>query len=152
MRTEELIAIQEKFDQGVQKLYLLNTCLQSVSAAMGLKVTATPVEESRGMLRFCFAGADYYVRVRVTDRDVDDVGGEYRVPIGWLDWGLINDDGVADGAVQSNYYDDRGILCELEKEEFYCDFSSCGDDRVHRGMSSNLSKLVGRSIALNNAR
>ena len=43
------------------------------------------------------------------------------------------------------------ILCEVEKEEFYCDFSNCSDDRVRRGMLHHLSALVGRSISLNNA-
>ena len=79
---------------------------------------------------------DYYVCVRITDRDIDDIGSEYRISVDLLDCGRIDDKGDPETQIQSNYYDDQGILCELEKEEFYCDFSNCDDDRVLGGWDS----------------
>ena len=92
----------------------------------------------------------FYIRVRITDRDVDDVGTEYRVPVGWLDWGRIDDNDDRETPTQSNFYDERGILCELDKQEFYCSFKSCDDDRIRQAMTRKLGALVGRTISLNN--
>ena len=85
---------------------------------------------------------DYYVCVRITDRDIDDIGSEYRISEYLLDCGRINDKGDPETQIQSNYYDHQGVLCELEIKEFYCDFSNCDDDHVLGGMGLNLSKLI----------
>lgn len=151
MQDTELIAINNKFNQGVEKLERLETCLGTVAGAANLQIESHGVDALRGELGLTFAGMKFYVRVRITDRDVDDVGTEYRVPIGWLDWGRFDNNEVREPPMMSNFYDDRGILCQIEKEEFYCSFNDCTEDRVRRGMLHHLGALVGRTIVLNNA-
>ena len=152
MRQEELLAIQKKFEQGVEKLKLLKRCLATVTKGMGISINSESEDMAGGELRFWFAGMDFYVRIRITDRDVDDVGPEYRVAVGWLDWGCIDTDGTLDAPMLTDFYDERGILCELEREEFYCNFTDRDDQRVHESIRLKLGKLVGRSIAVNNAK
>jgi len=150
MQESELTAISNKFTQGLEKLKRLEKCLEFLAGEMEFRLESHQIDPVRGELAFTFAGMRFYIRIRVTDRDVDDVGTEYRVPIGWLDWGRFDENDQREAPIQSNFYDDRGILCELEKDEFYCDFQSCSDDRVRRGIVLHLRSLVGRSIALNN--
>lgn len=152
MDTEELKALQAKFHQGMEKLGLIRSCLAGLQQRAGLEVATEEVDPRQGELCFWFAGQRYYVRVRLTDRGVDNVGAAYNVPIGWLDWGRFSAQGVREAPEQSNYFDDRGILCELEKEEFYCNFRDCEDQRLLKGMLLKLQRLVGRTIAVNNAR
>ena len=150
MDVQTLKAVKQKFDQGVGKLHLLERCLGQLGSDQRLDVLVEPVNETLGELTFWFAGTRYYVRVRITDRETDDVGVDYRVPIGWLDWGRHNARGQVEPPEQSNFYDQRGILCEMEKDEFYCSFEDCGDNRVASGLTKKLERLVGRTIALNN--
>ena len=151
MQQNELRAIETKFKQGIEKLQLLDACLQAFAKTAGLAASIKGIDREIGELQFLFSGMRFYVRVRITDRDVDDIGAEFRVPVGWLDWGRFDENGRREAPIQSNYFDERGILCEIEKEEFYCDFRSCDDERVHKGLLQKLSGLVGRTIALNNA-
>ena len=151
MQSEELKSIDGKFRQGVGKLHLLEKCLANFASRVGFSIAVRECDETRGELSFFFAGVRYYVRVRITDRDIDDIGAEFRVPVGWLDWGRFDENDVREAPIQSNYFDEPGILCEFEKEEFYCNFQDCEDDRVRRSLLLKLSKLVGRTIALNNA-
>ena len=150
MHLNEIKAVAAKFKQGLEKLELLKMCMASFASAEGLPITAGAVDEGIGELTFYFAGMRFYIRIRVADRDVDDVGTEYRVPIGWIDWGRIGPDGAYHEPDQSNFFDERGILCELEKEEFYCSFQNCEDERAVRGMASRFSQLISRAITINN--
>jgi hypothetical protein len=75
----------------------------------------------------------------------------YAVPMGWLDWGRFSPEGRREAPEQSNYYEERGILLEVDKDEFYCSFQSCDDERLTRGLMQKLERLVGRTLALNNA-
>jgi hypothetical protein len=151
MQQSELVAISGKFRQGLERLKRLEKCLEVLAGELKLSIDSHQIDSERGELVFVFAGMSFYIRIRVTDRHVDDVGTEYRVPIGWLDWGRLDENDRRDAPIQSSFYDDRGILCEFGKEEFYCSFDDCSDERARRGMLVYLSTLVGRSIALNNA-
>ena len=151
MDTQELKAIQSKFEQGLAKLDLLSRCLSHLGESQGLALEVESVETKQGELGFWFAGTRYAVRIRITDRGIDDVGPSYRVPVGWLDWARGAESGDSGPALQSNYYDDRGILCEEEKQEFYCNFESCDDSRVVGGLARTLQKLASHTIAVNNA-
>lgn len=151
MDTEELKALQAKFHQGVEKLNLIKGCLAGLKQRAGLEVPTEEVSLREGELCFWFAGQRYYVRIRLTDRGVDNVGADFNVPIGWLDWGRFSPQGTREAPEQSNYFDDRGILCELEKDAFYCNFKDCEDDRLLKGMLLKLQRLAGRTIAINNA-
>jgi hypothetical protein len=151
MEIEELQAMQGKYKQGVEKLKELSACLGRLRERTGLEIATDPVDERQGELPFWFAGARYYVRIRITDRSIDDIGADARVPIGWLDWGRYDGECHREPAEQTNYFDDRGILCEVEKEEFYCNFRNCDDKRLTKGLLSKLQRLVGRTVAVNNA-
>ena len=109
------------------------------------------VDTVNGELTFYLAGAHYYVRIRITDRSIEDIGTDYKVPIGWLDWGTFDINDNRQKHLQSNYFDERGILCDMEKEEFYCDFSNCDDPRIRQGLLLKFQRLVGHTIAQNNA-
>ena len=151
MQESELLAISGKFRQGLERLKRLDECLDVLAGELKLSVDSHQIDSVRGELVFVFAGMKFFIRIRVTDRDVDDVGTDSRVPIGWLDWGRFDENDCRDAPIQSNFYDDRGILCEYGKDEFYCSFDDCTDERARHGMLIHLSALVGRSIALNNA-
>lgn len=150
MDIEELQALQGKFRQGVEKLTLLGECLEHIISRHGLDLRVEGIDEREGEMDFWFAGTRYYVRVRLTDRSVGDVGAAYSVPIGWLDWGRYNSINQRQMPEQTNYYDERGILCELDKEEFYFNLQHCDEERLLKGFVQRLQRLVGRTIAMNN--
>jgi hypothetical protein len=151
MELDEMKGVQGKFKQGLEKLELVNSCLAKLKEQTGLEVVVDSVDKQEGVLTFWFAGTRYYVKIRLTDRGIDNVGTEYNVAIGWLDWGRCSAAGDRASPEQSNYYDERGILCQLEKEEFYCNFENCDEEKLRRGMLYKLQRLVGRTIAVNNA-
>ena len=151
MDIQELKAIQATFEQGIRKLKLLSDCLGRAGEHQGLDIRVEAVDERRGELSFSFAGMMYYVKIRITDRGVDDVGASYRVPNGWLDWGRYTIAGHRESPDETNYYDDRGILCEEDRQEFYCSFADCGDERVVNGLTRKLQRLAAGTIAANNA-
>jgi hypothetical protein len=151
MELDEMKGVQGKFKQGLEKLELVKSCLTKLKAQTGLEVETDSVDKREGVLTFWFAGTRYYVKIRVTDRGIDNIGTDYNVAIGWLDWGRSTAAGDRESPEQSNYYDERGILCELEKEEFYCNFENCDEEKLRRGMLYKLQRLVGRTIAVNNA-
>jgi len=151
MELDEMKGVQGKYKQGLEKLELVKTCLTKLKKQTGLEVEADSVDNREGMVAFWFAGAKYYVKIRLTDRGIDNVGTDYNVAIGWLDWGRFTDGGSRESPEQSNYYDERGILCELEKEEFYCNFKNCDEEKLRKAMLYKLQRLVGRTIAVNNA-
>jgi hypothetical protein len=150
MQPEEFKAIDQKFRQGLGKLEQLRTCMQQFAENQGVHLPLEDLDTTAGELAFWYAGTRYYVRVRISDRDVDDLEPGYRVPIGWLDWGRYAPSGARDQAEQSNYYDERGVLCDKEKEEFYCTLDDCSDSMVRDVLSSKLQRLVTRTIAINN--
>jgi hypothetical protein len=152
MDVEQLKGLQVKFRQGVEKLGLLGQCLDGLGRSQGLDLRVLGVDPEEGELCLRFAGTRYYVRVRLTDRSVGDPGMSYSVPMGWLDWGRYNAAGLREPAEQSNYYEERGLLCELDKDEFYCSLTHCEDERLQRGLLQKLARLVGRTVAQNNAR
>jgi hypothetical protein len=39
----------------------------------------------------------------------------------------------------------------MEKEEFYCNFRNCNEEKLRRAMLYKLQRLVGRTITVNNA-
>ena len=145
--TSELKALQGKFQQGLERLHQLSRCLQEVSTRNDVRVSVEPVDEVSGELPFWFAGTRYYVRIRLTDRSVDDVGVEYSVPMGWLDWGRYGD---TQKAQQSDFYDDKGVLCESEKVPYHCDLSDCGSSQLEQGLLHTVQRLVARTVAVNN--
>lgn len=147
---DELKIIAVNFQQGIEKLTLLRVCLQALQKQHGYKLPIEGIDKNAGELIFWFAGSKYYVKIRITDKDVDEQQPEYKVPIGWLDWGRFNGDGLRETPENTNYFDDRGILCELEKEEFYDDFKDCGDERIIRSLTQKLQKLVSRALTINN--
>jgi hypothetical protein len=151
MENEELRGIQAKYKQGLEKLGDLSACLERLRKRTGLEVATDAIDTKQGELGFWFAGTRYYVRIRIADRSIDNVGADARVPIGWLDWGRCNGECGREPAEQSNYFDDRGVLCTFEKDEFYCNFQSCNEERLQKGMLSTIGRLVGRTIAVNNA-
>jgi len=152
MDVDQLKGLQVKFRQGVEKLHLLGKCLEKLGRDQGLDLRVLSVEEEEGELVFRFAGTRYYVRARLTDRSVGDPGMSYSVPMGWLDWGRYGTSGQREPTEQANYYEERGILCDLDKDEFYCNFTSCEDERLQRGLLQKLTRLVGRTVAQNNVR
>jgi hypothetical protein len=151
MELDEMKAVQGKFKQGLEKLELIKSCLAKLNKQTGLEVEAGPVDSREGLLPFWFAGTRYYVRIRLTDRGVDNIGTDYNVAIGWLDWGRYGAEGKRDAPEQSNYFDERGILCQMEKEEFYCNFQNCNEEKLRKAMLYKLQRLVGRTITVNNA-
>ena len=154
MTPDEFVTIQGVYRLGLDTLASLEGCLRNVADAHKLSLETEGVDRLRGELTFWFAGARYYVRIRITDRNIDDsgdVGTEYRVPSGWLDWGRFDVNDLREQSTQNNSFDERGMLCEVDSEEFYCDFTHCDDPRVSAGLMSKLNRLVGRTIALNNA-
>ena len=151
MELDEMKAVQGKFKQGLEKLEFIKICLDTLKKQTDLDVEADPVDQREGVLTFWFAGTRYYVKIRLTDRGVDNIGTDYNVAIGWLDWGRIGTAGTREAAEQSNYYDERGILCEIEKEEFYCNFQNCDEEKLRRAMLYKMQRLVGRTITVNNA-
>ena len=148
MELRELQSIQHKFDQGNAKLTLLSDCLLHINDKHEINLVVESIDQKRGELKFWFAGANYYAKVRISDRGIDDIGTSYRVPIGWIDWGRYSHD--ADPPIQSNFYDERGILCEEEKQEFYCSFEACDDEKTASVLIRTLQMLASRSIAVNN--
>ena len=152
MDTEQLKEMQVKFRQGLEKLDLLCKCLAMVGQAQQLELHMLGLDREEGELAFRFAGTRYYVRIRLTDRQVGYPGAAYSVPTGWLDWGRYGPDGRREPPEQANYYEERGILCDLDKDEFYCNFASCDDERLQRGLLQKLSRLVERTVALANVR
>ena len=124
MDVDQLKGLQVKFRQGVEKLELLGACLEQLGRAQGLDLRVLGVDAEEGELGFRFAGTRYYVRARLTDRSVGDPGMSYSVPMGWLDWGRYNASGLREAPEQSNYYEERGMLCDLDKDEFYCSLRS----------------------------
>jgi hypothetical protein len=152
MDVEQLRGLQLKFRQGQEKLELLGRCLDGLGKAQGLDIRVLGVDGEEGELAFRFAGTKYYVRVRLADRSVGDPGMSYAVPMGWLDWGRFSLDGRREAPEQSTYFEERGILCDLDKDQFYCNLQSCDDERLTRGLLQKLDRLVGRTLALNNAR
>ncbi len=152
MDMEQLKGLQVKFRQGVEKLELLGDCLGKLGSSQGLDLSVLGVDAEEGELDFRFAGTRYYVRVRLTDRSVGDPGMSYSVPMGWLDWGRYGTAGLREPAEQSNYYEERGMLCDLDKDEFYCSLTSLEDERLQRGLLQKLARLVGRTVAQNNVR
>lgn len=147
---DELKTIAVKFQQGIEKLKLLQSCLRELQKLYGYDLPIEGINENAGELIFWFAGSKYYIKIRITDKDVDQQQPEYKVPIGWLDWGRFNSEGLRETPENTNYFDERGILCELEKKEFYCNFKDCGDERIIRGLTQKLQKLVSRALAINN--
>ena len=150
MDLEQLKGLQIKFRQGLEKLELLGGCLAKIGQAQGLDLRVLGVDGEEGELTFRFAGTKYYVRVRLTDRSVGDPGMSYAVPMGWLDWGRFGGGGRREAPEQTNYYEERGLLCDLDKDQFYCNLQSCDDQRLTRGLLQKLQRLVGRTLALNN--
>jgi hypothetical protein len=151
MELDELKAVQGKFKQGLEKLELIKSCLAKLKKQTDLEVEADPVDNREGILTFWFAGTRYYVKIRLTDRDIDNIGTDYNMTIGWLDWGCFGLEGNRETPEQSNYFDERGILCEMEKEEFYCNFQNCNEEKLRKAMLYKLQRLVGRTIIVNNA-
>jgi hypothetical protein len=151
MELDEMKAVQEKFEQGLERLELIKSCLAKLKKQTDLEVDADPVDKREGLLTFWFAGTRYYVKIRLTDRGVDNIGTDYNVAIGWLDWGRYGATGAPQAPEQFNFFDDRGILCEMEKEEFYCNFQNCNEEKLRRAMLYKLQRLVGRTITVNNA-
>ena len=152
MDVEQLKGLQVKFRQGVEKLELLGKCLEKLGRSQGLDLSVLGVDAEHGELKFRFAGTRYYVCARLTDRSVGDPGMSYSVPMGWLDWGRYGATGLREPAEQSNYYEERGMLCDLDKDEFYCSLASFEDERLQRGLLQKLARLVGRTVAQNNVR
>jgi hypothetical protein len=150
MELDEMEAMQGKFKQGLEKLELIKSCLAKLKKRTNLDVEAEPVDKQEGILTFWFAGTRYYVKIRLTDRGVDNIGTDYNVAIGWLDWGRFGAAGNREAPEQSNFFDERGILCEIEKEEFYCNFQNCNEEKLHRAMLYKLQRLVSRTITANN--
>ncbi len=154
---EELKALQAIFRDGLEKLSLLEAYLADTKARNALDIEFDELNERDGVLNFWFAGTKYYVKVRITDRNLDDrglegdIGLEYRVPIGWLDWGRYNSRNQREIPEQSDYYDDRGILCNLDKEEFYCSLQP-GDKRLEKVLLQKLQRLVSKTVAMNISR
>ena len=151
MELDEMKAAQGKFKQGLEKLELIRSCLSKLKKQTDLEVEADPVDNREGILTFWFAGTRYYVKIRLTDRDIDNIGTDYNMTIGWLDWGCFGLEGNRETPEQSNYFDERGILCEMEKEEFYCNFQNCNEEKLRKAMLYKLQRLVGRTIIVNNA-
>jgi hypothetical protein len=151
MDVEQLRGLQLKFRQGQEKLELLGGRLDRLGKAQGLDIRVLGIDGEEGELTFRFAGTKYYVRVRLTDRNSGDPGMSYAVPMGWLDWGRFSLEGRREAPEQSNYYEERGLLLEVDKDQFYCSFQSCDDERLTRGLLQKLERLVGRTLALNNA-
>ena len=147
---DKLRILDGKFKQGLEKLRLLRRCLTELQKKNGYELPMENIDENAGELAFWFAGGKYYIRIRITDKDVDQQQPEYKVPIGWLDWGRFNANGNREAPESTNYFDDRGILCELEKEEFYCNFKDCTDERVVQGLTQKLDKLVSKALSINN--
>jgi hypothetical protein len=145
--TSELKALQGKFQQGLDRLRELSRCLKEVCARSGLNITVEALDEVAGELPFWFAGTRYAVKVRLTDRSLDDVGVSYSVPLGWLDWGRY---GTSQRADQSDFYDDKGIMCEAEKVPYHCDLSDCENGQLEQGLLHTLQRLVAKTVALNN--
>ena len=151
MELDEMKAVQGKFKQGLEKLDQVRSCLAHLRKQLDLDVEAEEVDKREGLFPFWFAGTKYYVKIRLTDRGIDDIGTDYNVAIGWLDWGRFNGTGKTEAPEQSNFFDERGILCEMEQERFYCNLENCNEERLRKGMLYILQRLVGRTIAVNNA-
>jgi hypothetical protein len=150
MDVEQLKGLQIKYRQGLEKLEMLGKCLAKIGQAQGLDVRVLGVNGEEGELTFRFAGTKYFVRVRLTDRSVGDPGMSYAVPMGWLDWGRFARGGQREAPEQTNYFEEQGILCDVDKDQFYCNFQNCDDERLTRGLLQKLERLVGRTVALNN--
>ena len=151
MELDEMMAVQGKFKQGLEKLEFIKTCLAKLKKQTDLDVEVDQLDKREGILTFWFAGTRYYVKIRLTDRGVDNVGTDFNVTVGWLDWGRFTTGGERENPEQSNYFDERGILCEIEKEEFYCNFQNCNEEKLRKAMLHKLQRLVGRTITVNNA-
>ena len=151
MDLEELKGLEAKFQQGLERLRELSKCLETVGARRGLALETGDIDKRQGELSFWFAGTRYYVRVRLTDRTIDDVGMPYGAPIGWLDWGRCDADGRPDRVEQSDFYDGKGVMCESERQAFHSDLKDCDDRRLEQALLHTLQRLVSKTIAVNNA-
>ncbi len=150
MQPEEFKAIDAKFKQGLEKLERIKGCLRHLAEKEGIELPVDELDRRAGELAFWYAGTKYYVKIRITDQDVDDLEPGYRLPIGWLDWGRSSGSNRREPAEQSNYFDERTVLCEFEKEEFYATFLDCDDEKVKKALMHKLQKLASRTIAINN--
>ena len=150
MQPEEFKAIDKKFKQGLEKLEQMRQCLKHVAGKEGIDLPIDQLDRKAGELTFWYAGTKYYIRIRITDMDVDDLEPGYRVPNGSLDWGRYTASDRRESAEQTNYYDERGIMCDVGKEEFYCTFADCDDKKVRTGLMDKLHRLASRTIAINN--
>ena len=151
MDMEELKGLEAKFQQGLERLQELSVCLKTMGARAGVTLETDDIDMRSGELPFWFAGARYFVRVRLTDRTIDDVGVSYGAPIGWLDWGRYGIDGRAERAERSDFYDSQGVMCESEKQAFHGDLKRCDDKRLEQALLHTLQRLVSKTIAVNNA-
>jgi hypothetical protein len=151
MELDEMMAVQAKFRQGLEKLEFIKTCLAKLKKQTDLDVEVDQQDKREGVLTFWFAGTRYYVKIRLTDRGIEDIGTDFNVAIGWLDWGRFGTGGERETPEQSNFYDERGILCKIEKEEFYCNFENCDEGKLRKAMLYKMQRLVGRTITFNNA-
>ena len=87
MDQTELKNVHSKFKQGLQKLTLLKTCLARLTEKGTAEISVKDISTESGELCFWYAGTRYYIKIRITDRSIENVEPEYKVPIGWLDWG-----------------------------------------------------------------
>jgi len=85
MERSELKNVQSKFKQGLKKLELLQACLRRLAEEGIAEISVKNIDNESGELLFRYAGTCYYIRIRITDRGIENVGPEYNVPIGWLD-------------------------------------------------------------------
>ena len=150
MEFEELKTIEAKFSQGIEKLNRLTECFQELKKRGLVGITIEEVDTVNGELTFYSAGTRYYVRIRITDRSLEDIGTDYKVPLGWLDWGSFDINNLRMHPDHSNFYDDKGVFWELEGKEFYSDLKNCEDEKLTKAMLLKLQRLAAATIARNN--
>lgn len=142
--------LQSVFKTGLGKLVVIDRYIEMVRKTNSLEFLIDGIDEKRGELNIWFAGSRYYIKIRLTDRDVEDVGPEYRAPMGWLDWGRYSRYGRMEPPEQSNFYDEKGILCELDGKEYFCNLQKSADEQMLTVLRNTLSKLIRKNIAVNN--
>ena len=147
---DELRLLQGVFKTGHGKLEAIAGYIEKVRKENSLDFLVDGIDEKKGELTFWFAGTQYYTKIRLTDRDVEDVGPEYRAPMGWLDWGRCNRFGRMEPPEQSNFYDEKGILCELDGKEYFCNMQTSANEQIMTVLLNTLSKLIRKTIAVNN--
>ena len=151
MEKEEFGALDGRFKQGLEKLESIRERLADLAGRLGVDIEAEPLCRREGELAFWFAGTRYYARLRIADRSLDDGGAPVTVPIGWIDWGQYDLSGLHGTVDQSTYFDDRGVLFVVDREEIYCDVGRRDDALAARALLSRLSRLVTRTMAVNSA-